>query len=67
MNKMFRIMLALVVFAGIVALGVGGTVWADKMHQGAQVPAPSPTNPHIFRPGGTIITNPHVYTLAAAR
>ena len=41
MNKSIRILLAFVVFAAIVAIGINGSAWADKLNIASQAPAAS--------------------------
>jgi len=66
MNTKLRILLALALFAGIVAVGVSGTAWADKLNVGAGAPVSSAQGAGQSidsRPAGTVQTNPHIFKI----
>jgi hypothetical protein len=61
MNRMIRILLVLAALAGMAALGLSGTAWADKLRPGGLVPSAGNAIAEVLAPPrqtGTSTTGP---------
>ena len=69
MNKTLRIILGVVILVALVAIGLGGTAWADKLSAGSQIQAKeggkiySPSRPLGTVSGGSTINGPATATV----
>jgi len=60
MSRMIRIVVVLVFLAGVVALGMQGNAWADRLSTSAparSASGPQADPPAAGRPAGTVVTN----------